>query len=912
MYHTGFAAARARLPDAPALVVGLRDVAWAEGERRVERLTRAAAVDRLTDGAMPIVCHRRAAAGRLGIANFAAYDLLELFAFVRPARFCVPTPRGLSEALLLSSPEALDDNALALFAAARALLGELIASPGPDAANIAYAMARGGWPWAPIVTGALGVREDPAETEHVIDGLKAWTKLRDWEDGPLPPPPDSWPVEPVEARARLVRLLAPEAEPRPPQLEYASQATFAFSPRDAPNTPNIALIEAGTGIGKTLGYIAPATVWAEKNKGPVWISTHTRNLQRQLDCELDRAFGDRRIKSERVVVRKGRENLVCLLNFEQAVARAQINPQDQVALGLIARWLHATRDGDMIGGDFPAWLADLLGSALTLDLTDRRGECIYSACRHFRRCFIERTIRRARRADIVVANHALVMVQATRADDPLPPTRFIFDEGHHLFDAADSAFALQLTGRELRELREWIGGEERAARSRRRGLQERLADAPDADGHIAAAIGEAVQAAFDLPGRGWRQRLAAANPEGPAERFFAEVRQQVQARSTQPVDLLYSLESAIRPPIPGLLPAAEALHSALGRLLAPLRRVAHTLSARLDDEAARLDTATRQRLDGLRRGVERRALQPLQGWRAMLSALAEGPAVEFADWLEITRLRGQEFDVGVHRHWVDPMLPFARAVLEPAHGVLITSATLREPAAADDDWETAESVSGVRHLKVAAHHTAIASPFDYPQRTCVLVVDDVDRDDPRQVAAALRALFIAAGGGALGLFTAISRLRNVWRLLAGPLEDAGLRLLAQHMDALDTGTLVDIFRAEENACLLGTDALREGIDVPGRSLRLVVLDRVPWPRPTILHRARRTAFGARAYDDRLTRLRLKQAYGRLIRHADDRGAFVVLDRAMPSRLASAFPPGVTVVRTGLSQAVSTVTRMLHG
>ena len=76
------------------------------------------------------------------------------------------------------------------------------------------------------------------------------------------------------------------------------------------------------------------------------------------------------------------------------------------------------------------------------------------------------------------------------------------------------------------------------------------------------------------------------------------------------------------------------------------------------------------------------------------------------------------------------------------------------------------------------------------------------------------------------------------RALRGRLEEAGLPLYAQHVDGLDTGTLVDIFRAEEDACLLGTDAVRDGVDVPGRCLRLIVFDRVPWPRPDILHRAR--------------------------------------------------------------------------
>jgi ATP-dependent DNA helicase DinG len=135
--------------------------------------------------------------------------------------------------------------------------------------------------------------------------------------------------------------------------------------------------------------------------------------------------------------------------------------------------------------------------------------------------------------------------------------------------------------------------------------------------------------------------------------------------------------------------------------------------------------------------------------------------------------------------------------------------------------------------------------------------------------------------------------------------------LAQHVDGMDTSTLVDIFRAEEDACLLGTDAVRDGVDVPGRSLRLIVFDRVPWPRPDILHKARRAAFGGARYDDMLTRLRLKQAFGRLVRRADDSGVFVLLDPMMPSRLAGAFPEGVAIERIGLKAAVEATKAFLQ-
>jgi ATP-dependent DNA helicase DinG len=142
------------------------------------------------------------------------------------------------------------------------------------------------------------------------------------------------------------------------------------------------------------------------------------------------------------------------------------------------------------------------------------------------------------------------------------------------------------------------------------------------------------------------------------------------------------------------------------------------------------------------------------------------------------------------------------------------------------------------------------------------------------------------------------------------LESRGLLLLAQHIDAMATGTLVDIFRAEEDSCLLGTDAVRDGVDVPGRSLRMIVFDRVPWPRPDILHRARKAAFGGGAYDDRICRLRLRQAYGRLVRRADDRGIFAILDRALPSRLLTAFPEGVPIQRIPLTEAVEAAAMFL--
>lgn len=914
-------------PPAPALVAGVRGAAWLEPTGEIETLKASEAASRIESGRAPIVCHARATAVRLGLESIVAFDVLELFAFVRPARFALPTVKGLTQALDLALPTTMEREAESLIRISQTLLGDLAAfdpTANAHARAVAWVMARAGWAWGPAVLAALGAADWTPKSSGG-DAFRIWQRLPEWQDHAPVPPPGNKPVSPDEARVRLQELVGPGAEKRPQQADYAAAAAAAFRPAEEAGHPSVVLAEAGTGVGKTLGYIAPASLWAEKNEGTVWISTFTRNLQRQLDAELDRLYPDPDEKAARVVVRKGRENYFCLLNYEEAVGRMMSGvgrgigrgPADGVQLGLIARWAAATRDGDMVGGDFPSWLAGLMGPRLTLDLTDTRGECIYSACTHYGRCFIERSARRARRARIVVANHALVLVHAARggdagADGQGAPTRYVFDEGHHVFAAADAAFSAHLSGRETADLRRWLLGAEETGRGRSRGLEARLGEIVVGDEPAKEALAAVLAAARALPGPGWRQRIAGGAAVGAAESFLARVRQQVYARDGDE-GTGYDIEAEPHPPVDGLIEAASGLDAALARLIAPVKILMGRLAAILNAEAGELETSQRVRIEAAMRSLERRALDPAEAWRAMLAALGKETPPAYVDWMAVERDRGQDADVGLYRHWVDPTIPFAETVVKPAHGVVITSATLRDqvPDGEDGDgWARAAERTGLLHLDDPPMVAGVASPFDYPNRTRVFVVGDVRRDDPDQVAAAYRELFLAAGGGGLGLFTAIARLRQVHQRIAKPLDEAGIPLLAQHIDALDTGTLVDIFRAEENACLLGTDAVRDGVDVPGRSLRLIVFDRVPWPRPDILHRARRAHFGGKIYDEMLTRLKLKQAFGRLIRRADDKGVFVMLDRAMPTRLLGAFPPGVPVERVGLKQATAAIAGFL--
>lgn len=910
-----------RLPAAPVLVAGIGHALWIDAEGEVLSLDAREAARRAQQ-TPPLLVHARATARRLGVDPFPAFDLLELFAFVRPASFCAPTPTGLAQALSAPKPADSEAAAIALPGLARHLLAELGArgttalGGDRDAPGIAWLMARAGWPWGPFVVHALGIGEDGAGLPKRSLGFRVWERLPDWEERPPRGAPGTAPVGPAEARDRLASFLDEESEPRPQQADYAAAAAAAFAPREAEGEPRVVMAEAGTGTGKTLGYLAPASLWAERNNAAVWVSTYTRNLQGQVDDELARLFPEPRERARKVVIRKGRENYLCLLNLAEAVAQGR--PQDGVVLGLMARWAARTRGGDMVGGDFPGWLVDLFGAPRTLGLADRRGECIYSACQHYKKCFIERSVRAARQAEIVIANHALVMIQAAMGggDDGQLPLRYVFDEGHHLFEAADSAFAAHLSGLESRELRRWLLGAEggRRAGNRVRGLQRRLEDLLGSDDQAQEALEEALRKARVLAGEGWRQRVEDGRPEGAMERFLTLAGRQVYARAASQ-DQPYSLEAPAHPPVDGLLDAAETLAEDLMALAEPLKKLRRLLLARLDAESDSLDSDSRRRIEAAARGLDTRAILPLGAWRDMLLALDEETPPEFCDWFAVERVEGRDIDVGLYRHWIDPSRPFAASLGQSAHGMLITSATLTdnsgtkrsdgEESHGEGAWHAAEARLGINHMTPAVTRHALPSPFDYARQTRILIVHDLKRGDLTQLAAAYRALFLASGGGALGLFTAIARLRAVQRQIAQPLADAGLTLYSQHTDGLDTGTLVDIFRAEEDSCLLGTDAVRDGVDVPGRALRLIAFDRVPWPRPDIIHKARREAFGGRAYDERLTRLKLRQAYGRLIRRADDRGVFVLLD-PLPSRLLDAFPPEVTAERVGLADAVAAV------
>jgi len=889
----------------PALHATHAGIWLADGQGDVREASRGEAIARAAE-TPHIILNAPLVGQRLGYPDLSGLDLLELFAFLHPARFAVPTVAGLSRTLGLEPPTADAEAARALRAIAERLLS-VLADPDWREREGAWTsnatLHRLGWGWAPLVGARL---ERPERGERML-----FSRLRQWEEAAERPPPRTVLVDPGDTSRKLDQLTG-RAEPREGQRAMAEAATQVFAPKRAKDVPNLLLAEAGTGIGKTLAYLAPASLWAEQSGGTVWVSTFTKALQRQLDGEGPKLFADAEERARRIVIRKGRENYLCLLNLEDALQGAFAG-RAAILAQLVGRWAAYSKDGDMVGGDLPGWLPSLFRRAGAAALTDRRGECVYAGCPHYRRCFIERAERASREADIVIANHALVMVNAARGREDAPG-RILFDEGHHLFDAADSTFSVTFGGQEAIELRRWIVGPEGRSRGRRRGLAARLMDVASYDDEGGRALDAAIEAARGLVSDGWLQRLVEGSPFGPVEALLGEVRGMVYARA-KAQEAGYGLETELAEPDGALVSAAAAAGEALDQLHKPLAALARRLEAVIEAAPDWLDSQARARVEGAIRGLAWRR-ETLAAWIALLGRIGGEADPEFVDWLAVERIDGREYDVAIHRRWLDPTKPLAGAVLAQADGVLVTSATLR----GGEGWPAAEARTGAAHIAGAVERFEAESPFDYEACSEVLIVTDVKQGDISALAGAYARLIEAAKGGTLGLFTAVARLKAVHARIADRLARAGLPLLAQHVDPIDAGTLVDIFRDDPRASLLGTDALRDGVDVPGESLRLVVMERVPWPRPTVLHAARRMAAlrqaqderGGSAYDDRVVRARLAQAFGRLIRRDGDKGLFVILSAAMPSRLLSAFPPGVAVRRVPLDIAIQRVEEFLTG
>ena len=669
----------------------------------------------------------------------------------------------------------------------------------------------------------------------------------------------------------VARVLGTSAfEDRPGQRDMAAYIADVY------NDGGIALLEAGTGVGKSFAYLVPAIEWARLNGERTVVSTNTINLQEQLVGNdlpiLSRAFstGDRAVT---FALLKGWRNYLCLSRLEQARAGQESLFDDGrgAELEAIAGWASRTADGS---------LSDLVEEPSN-DVWDAVAAesdlCTRLKCPHFDRCFVFAARRRAAEADVVVVNHHLLASDlAVRiASDNwqeaavLPPyRRLVLDEAHHLEDVAAQHLGMQVSMLGVQRL---LGRLERNGR----GLLPTLAAELSSHDDLLGA------ASRDLLGRTVLDALSAARRW--ADELFGRLARRLDTEpAAAPVLRLTDAFAGDTVWREGLDVALDNLLIAFSKLREGVETIADRLS--IDDPAE-----MRTRLIGELRGVVRRLDSAAEGLKATLQPVGYrppvGPAVR---WMERRGRRTPNLTLSAVPLDLAPVLK--EALFDRVETVILTSATL----AAGGEFTFLEERLGLSlpPSRVTVREI-LPSPFDFGAQCVFGIPTDIPepRDDESghgaAVARVLLELAHASDGGIFALFTSHGQLRRTADAIRGSVA-ARWPLLVQGEGQRDQ--LLRRFRDAGSAILLGTDSFWEGVDVPGRALRVLILAKLPFKVPseplTAARLERLTEAGVDGFTHYLVplaALKLKQGFGRLIRTKSDVGAVVLLDRRVVTK-----------------------------
>jgi len=648
-------------------------------------------------------------------------------------------------------------------------------------------------------------------------------------------------------------------EDRPSQRAMAAAVAGLY------NRGGIGLLEAGTGVGKSLGYLIPALRWASANGERTIVSTNTINLQEQLVGKdlpfLARALDDQPV---RFALLKGWRNYICLQRLEQASGAAPGLFDSNVSRELdgLRAWVDRTTDGSL--SDLPTPPRPELWDEVAAE----PDLCGRLKCPHFDDCFVFAARRAAAQADVIVVNHHLLLsdLAVRRAQQNwgeaavLPAyTRLVVDEGHHLEDAAAAHLGTTVTRRMLQRL---LARLERQGKGLLPALASRLSAGRDLYSVASLDLVEARLAPSVDAARG-KGALVFNLLEGVVSDSGESVLRLTGEFDEHPVWAL-GLEAALED---------------LTREIAVLREGLTLVRERLEADTAAREAAAPllsemrgvvRRLDGIGVGLQR-ALRPPPG---------EPPTVR---WLEL-RGRERERSVAVTAVPLDIAPILREDLFRRLETAVVTSATL----AADGRFAFLTERLGLTEPDVEPLTKVFPSPFDFSRQAVLAVPTDLpvpNVDAPGHLAAVIGVvadLTTAADGGLFALFTSHRDVRTASAELRAICLERNWPLLVQGEEGRDA--LLRRFRESGRAVLLGTASFWEGVDVAGAALRALVLARLPFRVPTEPLTAARCeaieAHGGDAFRDFMlphAALRLKQGFGRLVRSRTDRGVVVLCD-----------------------------------
>ncbi|MFN0095328.1 MAG: helicase C-terminal domain-containing protein [Dehalococcoidia bacterium] len=777
--------------------------------------------------------------GGVEFPQLTAIDTAELSRVLLPLR----QPRGLDDlAALLEIDAPTAHRALADARTAARVFGALQqrARSLDDAVRLQLArlVSIHNLPLAEVIAGE--VWESVPITERALPVVRPAPDLPSLQRREPPVPIAQEPVRRVFAAGPGA---IPGFEARGPQVDMTDAVTTAFA------EGGHYLVEAGTGVGKSLAYLVPAAIHALTNGERVVVTTNTINLQEQLyqkDIPALRAMlvaagVIEKPEDLRAAVLKGRANYLCLRRWTASYASGLGDPDFAKLGSTMLLWLPETETGDRseLSIDHTDYVTWQRFSAQDTDCLQRQSIYVRNG-----QCFLQRARKAAESAHILIVNHALLLADLAAGGSALPAfDHLIIDEAHNLEDQATNQFGGAVS---LRLLRDALDGLHRPASRNQRegGVASLLKSLPEGAAFEAGLRLEAAVQAVGPMAIPAFERLATMLPgEGEDDRIMVD-----RALRAQPgwSDVEASWMD---------------LDKVLGTAHARALSAAQTLAG----------DAPVEEPDALSGEVES-AARKLEELRLRLADLVTHHDDQQVVWLARERdttaaIHGAPLDVGPLL-WED--------LFQKKRTVVATSATL---AAAGGMAYTARRL-GFQDPGMVQ----LGSPFDYRWSSLLCAADDLAdpsrREFDEDVARAIVELATASDGRALALFTSHAAMRRAAQLARRGIEDAGLLLMVQGIDG-QPRQLTDHLRNEPRSVVFGTSSFWEGVDIKGEALSMLIITRLPFAVPTDpIHRAR-----SAQYDDPFGEyslpsaiLKFRQGFGRLIRDRRDRGVVAVLDR----------------------------------
>lgn len=604
----------------------------------------------------------------------------------------------------------------------------------------------------------------------------------------------------------------------------AQQARMAEAVARALEEPRHLVVEAGTGVGKSLAYLIPAAFWAARNKKKVIIATHTKALQAQLvrkDLPVVKAVLAEEGLPLSYFLLMGSSNYLCLARLGRAAGQApELFDEDgnREALEQLKSWAPTAESG--CRAEIPFSIPQRAWEEVCRDADI----CLKKKCPFKSACFYNKDAARAARSDIVVVNQHLFF-----AGMPLPVfDAVIFDEAHNLEEVAAAFMGFSLTDRGIKRFLDEI-----FTPKSNRGLAHRLARPPAGwVEEVKEAVREVSHASKDFF-RGITEKLSLSD---------LPVKDQNRTRRVREAGIVANT------------------------LQAPLLELSVLLSQAIPNSQSDLEEAEIKAC--LKRCLE------LSGQVHEFLACKEASC---AYWVEVKSSK-KKFEISLNMAPVDVSEDLRKSLFGSNYPVILTSATL----AVDGSFKMAKSRIGLDQ----SLELLLDSPFDYTRQAALLVPEGIP--DPASEGQAYEETVIkacirtceAVEGGIFLLFTSWSALARAAKALEGRV---GGRPVFKQGDQLPSKLIAD-FKHAGNGLLLATDTFWQGVDVPGQALACVVIARLPFTSPdTPLEETRKewmTAKGQNFFADYTLPkavVKFRQGVGRLIRTKKDFGALVILD-----------------------------------